>query len=104
MASTATSAATSTQELATFSNAGWQNDSEEQLQQEQDYQTLAPADSGKQAYTFLAACVGLEALVWGFPFAVSWIHNNSLRVFHLSADSICSSHPVWCLRIILRPT
>jgi hypothetical protein len=60
----------STQELTTFPRADWQGGTEQQEQQ-QDFQSLPPADSGKDAYLFLAACVGLEALVWGFPFAVS---------------------------------
>jgi hypothetical protein len=66
----ATVAEASTQELSTFSRAEWQ-DSTRQQEQQQDFQSLPPADSGKDAYLFLAACVGLEALVWGFPFAVS---------------------------------
>jgi len=60
----------STQELTTFSRPDWR-DNNEQQEQQQDFQSLPPADSGKDAYLFLAACVGLEALVWGFPFAVS---------------------------------
>jgi hypothetical protein len=61
------STAHSTQELTTLTRDGVQDNHEEQ-----DFQSLPPADSGKDAYLFLAACVGLEALVWGFPFAVSW--------------------------------
>lgn len=61
----------STHELTTLSNAAWQDNNEET---QQDFQSLPPADSGKEAYLFLAACVGLEALVWGFPFAVSSHH------------------------------
>lgn len=69
MASTATSA----QELTTLgADTGLQENHEEQPHG--DFQVLAPADSGKDAYLFLAACVGLEALVWGFPFAVSHRH------------------------------
>jgi len=29
---------------------------------------LPPADTGKDAWLFLAACFMVEALVWGFPF------------------------------------
>jgi hypothetical protein len=65
------STADSTQELSALTHDGLQDNTEEQEQQ-QDFQFLPPADSGKDAYLFLAACVGLEALVWGFPFAVSW--------------------------------
>ncbi|KAM0715752.1 hypothetical protein Q7P37_008266 [Cladosporium fusiforme] len=54
-----TSASTSAQELATFAASGHDHHEE---QPEQDFQALAPADSGKDAYLFLAACVGLEAL------------------------------------------
>jgi hypothetical protein len=60
----------STQELSALTHDGLQDNHEEQEQQ-QEFQSLPPADSGKDAYLFLAACVGLEALVWGFPFAVS---------------------------------
>lgn len=64
------SASTSAQEFTTFGvDRGWQEEHEDQAQQ--DFQALSPADSGKDAYLFLIACVGLEALVWGFPFAVS---------------------------------
>ena len=62
-------AETSTQELTTFSRADCE-DNNDPHEQQQDFQSLPPADSGKDAYLFLAACVGLEALVWGFPFAV----------------------------------
>lgn len=63
----------SAQELTTLgADIDLQEDHEEQ--QHRDFQTLAPADSSKEAYLFLAACVGLEALVWGFPFAVSHDH------------------------------
>ncbi|RYP00854.1 hypothetical protein DL764_006377 [Monosporascus ibericus] len=31
--------------------------------------SLPPADGGKDAWLFLAACFAIEALVWGFPFA-----------------------------------
>jgi hypothetical protein len=64
------STANFTQELSTLTHDGVQEFHEEQ-EQHQDFQSLPPADSGKDAYLFLAACVGLEALVWGFPFAVS---------------------------------
>lgn len=51
------------------------DDGEASQQQQEDlpleFQSLPPAGSGKDAYLFLAACVGLEALIWGFPFAVS---------------------------------
>lgn len=30
---------------------------------------LPPADEGKDAWLFLAACFVIEALVWGFPFS-----------------------------------
>lgn len=68
---TMASQAVSTHELSTFTNApaGWQDDNE--VQTTQDSHSLPSADFGKDAYLFLAACVGLEALVWGFPFAVS---------------------------------
>ncbi|KAL1610737.1 hypothetical protein SLS60_002407 [Paraconiothyrium brasiliense] len=35
----------------------------------QEAEALPPADSGRQAWTFLAVCFLLEAVVWGFPFA-----------------------------------
>ena len=66
----ATAEASAQQELTTFTHTGWQ-DGNDQQEQQQDFQSLPPADAGKDAYLFLAACVGLEALVWGFPFAVS---------------------------------
>jgi hypothetical protein len=31
--------------------------------------SIPPADGGKDAWLFLAACFMVEALVWGFPFA-----------------------------------
>lgn len=55
----------STQELTNLGPTDWQFDGEEQ----QTHQSLPPADRGKAAYLFLAACFMLEALVWGFPFA-----------------------------------
>ena len=55
----------STQELTNLATTDWQYDGEEQ----QGHQSLPPADRGKAAYLFLAACFMLEALVWGFPFA-----------------------------------
>lgn len=79
------STANSTQELSALTRDGVQDDHEEQEQQ-QDFQSLPPADSGKDAYMFLAACVGLEALVWGFPFAVSW--NPSLRCMAILITAI----------------
>ncbi|KAM0255031.1 hypothetical protein ACHAQJ_006179 [Trichoderma viride] len=36
--------------------------------QDQGY-SLPPADTGKDAWLFLAACFVMEAMVWGFPFA-----------------------------------
>jgi hypothetical protein len=84
----------STQELTTFTRADWQ-DNNEQQEQQQDFQSLPPADSGKDAYLFLAACVGLEALVWGFPFAVS-------RPYFDRSEMILITTTVRRLRGILR--
>lgn len=57
----------STQELTNLSPTDWQHDTEHH--QQPQHQSLPPADRGKAAYLFLAACFMLEALVWGFPFA-----------------------------------
>ena len=86
----------STQELTTFSRADWQDNTDQQEQQ-QDFQSLPTADAGKDAYLFLAACVGLEALVWGFPFAVS-------HPFFNRKETIFMTTIVRCLRGILRPS
>lgn len=86
----------STQELTTFSHADYERNNDQQEQQ-QDFQSLPPADSGKDAYLFLAACVGLEALVWGFPFAVS-------RPVLDRKEMILITLTVRCLRGILRPS
>jgi hypothetical protein len=90
------SAETSTQELTPFSHTNWQ-DTYDQQEQQQDFQSLPPADSGKDAYLFLAACVGLEALVWGFPFAVSW-------PFFGSSEMMLTTNAVRCIRSLLRPS
>lgn len=86
------SAATSTQELNTFSEYGWREANSDEQQRaspeyQEEYQTLPPADSGKDAYIFLAACIMLEAMVWGLPFAVSstipsneTMHHTELRI------------------------
>jgi hypothetical protein len=35
-----------------------------------DYsRTIPPADGGKEAWLFLAACFMVEGLVWGFPYS-----------------------------------
>ena len=86
----------STHELTTFTRADLQDDNTQQEQQ-QDFQSLPPADSGKDAYLFLAACVGLEALVWGFPFAVS---QPSIERKETTLITIT----VRCLRSLLRPS
>ena len=85
------SAEASTQELATFSHTNWQDSNEDQPEQQQDFQSLPPADSGKDAYLFLAACVGLEALVWGFPFAVSEpLFDDEGMTTNTCHSSVCS--------------
>lgn len=86
----------STQELTTFSRAD-RHDNNDRQEQQHDFQSLPPADSGKDAYLFLAACVGLEALVWGFPFAVS---QPSLERRETTLITIT----VRCLRSLLRPS
>ncbi|KAL7906921.1 major facilitator superfamily domain-containing protein [Trichoderma velutinum] len=40
----------------------------QQEDQNQGY-SIPPADTGKDAWLFLAACFVMEAMVWGFPFA-----------------------------------
>ncbi|KAF3354661.1 Heat shock 70 kDa protein [Verticillium dahliae VDG1] len=34
-----------------------------------EFESLPPADEGKHAHLFLAACFLVEALIWGFPFS-----------------------------------
>ncbi|GAB7363272.1 hypothetical protein MBLNU230_g3553t1 [Neophaeotheca triangularis] len=67
-------------ELPAFVNGQWQgpvapqaSSSHEDIARLQPsdpaYQTLPPADGGKQAWLFLFGCFMMEALVWGFPFS-----------------------------------
>lgn len=40
---------------------------------------LPPADKGKDAWLFLAACFMVEALVWGFPFSFGLFQEHYSR-------------------------
>jgi hypothetical protein len=43
---------------------------EQNFEPAEDYaRAIPPADSGKEAWLFLAACFMIEALVWGFPYS-----------------------------------
>ena len=55
----------SVHELTNLDATDWQH--EDGTQQAQ--QSVPLADRGRKAYSFLAACFMLEALVWGFLFA-----------------------------------
>ncbi|QIX00975.1 hypothetical protein AMS68_006492 [Peltaster fructicola] len=55
----------------------------------QDYQTLPPADTGRAAYSFLAACFVMEALVWGFPFAF-----GVFQVYYTAQDQFAAQSNV----------
>ncbi|WPG99138.1 Hypothetical protein R9X50_00194900 [Acrodontium crateriforme] len=46
------------------------NYQEEELKYDEgDFQSLPPTDRGRAAWSFLAACFVVEAMVWGFPFS-----------------------------------
>ena len=38
------------------------------------FSALPSVDSGKQAWLFLVAATGIEALVWGLPFSIGILH------------------------------
>lgn len=53
-----------------------------------DQEALPPADGGKEAWLFLAACFIIEALIWGMSVYCHWIDETNpfrlqFRVWHL---------------------
>lgn len=59
---------------------------------DRDVQALPRADGGQAAWLLLAACFGLEALVWGFPFSYGIFQDYyaSEGLFTESSDGIAA--------------